>query len=844
MARGTLRIYLGAAPGVGKTFAMLNEGQRRESRGTDVVVAFVETHGRPSTAAQIGNLEVVPRCRIEYRGTGFEEMDLAAVLDRQPAVALVDELAHTNVPGSRNEKRWQDVEVLLDAGIDVISTVNIQHLESLNDVVEAITGIEQRETIPDAVVRAADQVELVDMTPEALRRRMAHGNIYRPEKVDAALSNYFRTGNLGALRELALMWVADRVEEALDDYRELHGIHRGWETRERVVVAVTGAPGGEDVIRRAARMAMRIRGELLAVHVRSRDGLTGPSPERLADMRRLVTEMGGTYREVSGDDVADALLRVARSENATQLVVGASSQSRWSELLRGSVINDVLRATGTLDVHVIARDEAAESLPVRFRAPSRIPLSRRRRVAGWSVALLGPVLLTIALSAARDGLSLPGDLLLYLLLVVVVAAIGGMAPALVAAVAGSLLANYYFTPPIHTFTISEGENLLALAVFLMVAGVVSLLVAVANRRTAEAARARAEAETLAAMSGAVAASDNPLGQLVAQLRAAFSAEAVAVLRERADGWEVDAAAGEPVPITPEGASLQLPLGGNAVLVVVGADVNDRDLDIAHSFAAQVRVALERRQLEADAASAEDLAETNALRTALLAAVSHDLRTPLASIKASVTSLLQRDVDWTPEATAEFLATIDEETDRLNSLVGNLLDMSRLQTGALQLVIRAVGLDEVVLRALGGLPERPVPVTVDVPEDLPPAFADAALLERAVANVIDNARVWSPPDRPVRVEAAALGDQIVLRVVDRGPGVPPAERSKIFEPFQRFGDNPRNGNGVGLGLAVARGFVEGMGGEISVEDTPGGGLTMVIALPAAEPQAQVQVQVPS
>ncbi len=344
MARGKLRIYLGAAPGVGKTFAMLNEGRRRHSRGTDVVVGFVETHSRVNTAEQLGDLEVIPRRRIEYRGTSFEEMDIDALLARKPKVALVDELAHTNVPGSRNEKRWQDVEELLASGIDVISTVNIQHLESMNDVVEEITGIEQRETIPDAVVRAADQVELIDQTPEALRRRMAHGNIYAPEKIDAALANYFREGNLGALRELALMWVADKVDEALEEYRELHGISGTWETRERVVVAVTGAPGGEDVLRRAARMAMRTRGELLGVHVRPADGLAGPSTERLAELRRLLTELGGEYREISGGDVGDALVSFARAENASQLVMGASRRSRWSEFVRGSVINGVLRA--------------------------------------------------------------------------------------------------------------------------------------------------------------------------------------------------------------------------------------------------------------------------------------------------------------------------------------------------------------------------------------------------------------------------------------------------------------------------------------------------------------------
>jgi len=835
MARGKLRIYLGAAPGVGKTFAMLNEGRRRCARGTDVVIAFVETHARVNTVAQIGDLEVVPRRRLEYRGASFEEMDIDAVLARNPAVALVDELAHTNVPGSRNEKRWQDVEELLEAGVDVISTVNIQHLESMNDVVEAITGIEQREKIPDAVVRAADQVELVDQTPEALRRRMAHGNIYAPEKVDAALANYFREGNLGALRELALMWVADRVDEALEEYRELHGISGTWETRERVVVAITGAPGGEDVLRRAARMAMRTRGELLGVHVRPADGLAGPSDDRLGELRRLLTELGGQYREISAGDVAEALVGFARAENASQLVMGASQRSRWSEFLRGSVVNGVLRASGPIDVHVISTEMVDDTPGLAVRRPQRhTALSRRRQQVGWLLAVLAPPVLAALLSLGDEGFGFSSVLLLFLLLVVVVAAVGGLLPALMAAVSGSLLANYFFTHPVHTFTIAEGENLLALVVFLVVASLVSWLVSIASRRTADGARARAEAETLAALGGTLVSTEDPLPQLVAQLRAAFEVDAVAVLRDLEDGtWAIEAVAGEPVPTRPEEGTISVPIGGLEVLVVVGAGLGHEDEEVLRSFAAQVQVAVERRRLRADVAAAAGLAEANELRTALLAAVSHDLRTPLASIKASVTSLLQHDVAWTPQATQEFLETIDEESDRLNALVGNLLDMSRLQTGAVQLVMRDVGLEEVVPRALDSLPDRPVAVVLDLPETLPRVNADAGLLERAVANIIDNARVWSAPDQSVRVEAGVVHERVDLRIIDHGPGIPPADRYRIFQPFQRLGDNPTNGSGVGLGLAVARGFVDAMGGELAVEDTPGGGITMVLSLPAVD-----------
>jgi two-component system sensor histidine kinase KdpD len=421
--RGTLRVYLGAAPGVGKTFAMLNEGRRRHERGTDVVVGYVETHGRAHTAEQIGDLEVVPRRILTYRGAALEEMDLDAVLARHPNVALVDELAHTNVPGSRHAKRWEDVNVLLDAGIDVISTVNIQHIESINDVVERITGIKQRETLPDQIVRAADQIELVELTPEALRRRMAHGNIYTPEKIDAALANYFRPGNLAALRELALLWVADRVDDALEEYRERHGITEPWETRERVVVAITGAPSTDALVRRAARIAQRAHGELLGVHVRADDGLVGGS-ETLDHQRRLLEEMGGIYHETAGNDIAAALVEFARAENATQLVLGASQRSRWAELTRGSVINRVVRLSGHIDVHVISQgsgdgEEEDRAVP---RVRRRVTLSPRRRLLAWLTAAIGIPALTAVLVPMRNDVGLPTILLLYQLLVVVVAA--------------------------------------------------------------------------------------------------------------------------------------------------------------------------------------------------------------------------------------------------------------------------------------------------------------------------------------------------------------------------------------------------------------------------------------
>ncbi|MFZ1489530.1 MAG: DUF4118 domain-containing protein, partial [Ilumatobacteraceae bacterium] len=498
MARGELRIYMGAAPGVGKTFAMLNEGCRRRERGTDVVVGYVETHGRAQTAAQIRDLELVPRRTITYRGQPFEEMDLDAVLARKPDIALVDELAHTNVPGSRNEKRWQDIEELLEAGISVISTVNVQHLESLNDVIAQITGVVQRETVPDAIVRAAEQVELVDMTAEALRRRMAHGNIYAADKVDAALANYFRAGNLGALRELALLWVADRVNEGIEVYRQRHGITAPWEVRERVVVGLTGAPSGDRLIRRGARLAARGRAELVGVHVRTTDGLVTADQALLDHHRELLEELGGKYAETAGTDVAEALAQFARAENATQIILGASRRSRWAELVRGSIINRVISLADSVDVHVISSDAPPSAQPGRLRAGRRLtPRSARSRTWAWLVALVGTPLLALALLPSEDTVGISSTLLILLLGPIAAALLGGLAPALVASVTAFLAADVFFISPSFSLRIADPTDLLDLVVFVAVSALVSGLVDRLSRRTAEVARGRAEAEALA-----------------------------------------------------------------------------------------------------------------------------------------------------------------------------------------------------------------------------------------------------------------------------------------------------------------------------------------------------------
>jgi two-component system sensor histidine kinase KdpD len=829
-SRGQLRIYLGSAAGVGKTFAMLNEGHRRHERGTDVVVGYVEAHGRPHTIEQIGDLEVIPRATIGYRGTFFEEMDLDAVLARRPDVVLVDEFAHTNVPGSRNEKRWQDVNELLDAGIDVISAMNIQHLESLNDVVEKITGVPQRETVPDAVVRAADQVELVDMTPEALRRRMAHGNIYRAEKIDAALTNYFRIGNLSALRELALLWLADKVDEGLQRYREAHDIHATWEARERVVVALTGGPEGETLIRRGARIAARSSGgDLLAVHVTNSDGLVGADPAALAQQRRLTESLGGSYHQIVGDNVPDALLTFARAENATQLVLGVSRRGWLASLLTGPGVSmRTMRESADIDVHMVTHSYVGRG---RTLPQARGGLNRPRRLAGYGLAVGLMPLLTLLLANVRGGLNLTSDVLVFLAGVVGVALVGGFIPALIAAVAGSLLLNYYFVKPIYRFTIADHNNAFALLIFVAVGLAVSSVVDTAARRTKQASRSGAESELLATTAGSVLRGQRALPAVLDRVREAFGMETVTLLERQSGTWTPVGTSGEGPVSRPEDADVEMPVGDNLVLAMRGRPLPATDRRVLGAFAAYAAAALEQGRLTAAAEAARPIAEADRVRTALLAAVSHDLRTPLASAKAAVTSLRSSDIEWDAEDHDELLATADESLDRLAHLVDNLLDMSRLQAGALAVFPRPADLSEIVARSLDDLGPAARIVHVDLPDDLPEVAVDPGILERVIANLIANSLRYSPPGMPPVLTGSTLGDRVELRVIDRGPGIPEEHRDQMFVPFQRLGDTD-NTTGVGLGLALSRGLTEAMGGSLEPEDTPGGGLTMALSLPAA------------
>ncbi|RNL84601.1 DUF4118 domain-containing protein [Halostreptopolyspora alba] len=835
MARGKLRIYLGAAPGVGKTYNALSEAQRRHSRGTDIVVGFVEVHGRRLVAELLDGLEVLPRLLPHNGSATSAELDVDAVLARRPQVAVVDELAHTNTPGSRNPKRWQDIDELLDAGIDVISTLNIEHLESLNDVVEQITGVRQRQTIPDEVVRRADQIELCDMSPHALRRRMAHGNIYPAEKVDAALSNYFREGNLTALRELALLWVADRVDEGLSRYRGEHKIRQTWEARERIVVALTGGPEGETLIRRAARIAARARGgqpqpsHLMAVHVVSSNRPTRPRPSVIARQKQLLAQLGGTYHQVIGDDVPSALLEFARGANATQIVLGTSRRRSWQYVFGPGVGTIVARESGDIDVHIVTHEEAGRGrglLPPLARGGG---LGRMRRAWGWLLGVLLPPLLTAVLHLpALEPFDRTTEFLLFLPLTVVVALVGGLWPAVVSAVMGSLLLNVLFTEPVYRLTIDRVDNFIALMVFVVVGVLVAIVVGLANRRSLQAARARAEASTLSLLAGSVLSGNEPLPSLLQRIRENFGQRSVALIEQQDDArWRLVDHIGPAPCRSPDDADALVSVSDTLALALRGRVLPASDRRVLSVFATHIGIALERQRLTLDAAEARRQVAGNKIRTALLAAVSHDLRTPITSIKASVSSLRATDIELDEADRRELLANIEDASDRLNDLVGNLLDMSRLQTDTVRPNFKSVGLEEVVPATLIGMQENNV--IVDVPDNLPRVRVDTGLLERAVANVVQNAtRHNRDTFGPVRVAASALGDTVELRVADHGPGASDEAKDRMFEAFQRLGDTPR-GTGIGLGLAVARGFTEAMEGTLVAEDTPGGGLTMVFTL---------------
>lgn len=820
------------------TFAMLQEARQLLGSGRDVAVGIALDHDRVETRELLTGLEVTTPRLAEPHGIGVQEMDVDAVLARHPEVAVVDEYAHANAPGSRNAQRWQDVEELLEAGIDVLSTVSVQHLASLGDVVSGITQVPQKESVPDEAVRRADQIELVDISPESLRQRLSEGNVYPTDRIDAALANEFRLGNLFALREVALIWLADRVDEGLAKYRASQGITATWPARERVVVGLTGGPEGEVLIRRASRILSRVNGgDLLAVHVRRSDGQPGGSPRALEAQRQLVTDLGGTYHTVSGDDVAGTLLEFARSVNATQIVVGVSRGRLSSRLLGSGVGSKVVRGSGDMDVHMVPHPLGSRGLP----RVSSGGLGRARTTAGFVLAVLIPVLATALMSLAPE-LNFATHVLVHLTGVIAVAFIGGLWPAVLAAILDSLLLNYFETDPVGTFSINDPQNLFTLLVFVGAAIAVSLVVGLSAQRAQEAARARAEAATLADLARDALIEDDTIAAFLDKVRETFQVRSAGLFTRAADGgaWDLQAHSGEAPPPTPgssaeSGADAYEMADPETALVVSGRTLTAGERRLLTAHGAHLLLLRQRHALQLRLKKTTKLAEGNSIRTSILRAVSHDLRTPLAGIKLAVTALQRQKRRLPEEIQTEMLDTIESYSDRLDALIANLLDMSRISSGSAAPLTAPVTWRDAIEDALRGLPGGAI--RIDLAPNMPAIDADLGMLERVIASIVENALKYAAGSDIVIVgPSGAAGIATIngrpcgeLRIVDHGQGVPAADVVSMFQPFQRLDDAP-DGLGIGLGLAVAKGFTEAMGGELLAEPTPRGGLTMVIRLP--------------
>ncbi|MER5910158.1 DUF4118 domain-containing protein [Streptomyces sp. NPDC001982] len=830
MARGRLRIYLGAAPGVGKTYAMLAEGQRLRSLGADVVVGFVEPHGRRPTAAMADGLETIARRTLTHRGAVFTEMDLDAVLARRPQVALVDELAHSNVPGTRNAKRWQDVEELLAAGVDVVTTLNVQHLESLNDLVRQITGVRQRETLPDEVARRADQIELVDLPPEVLRRRMVHGDVYPPDRIESALTHYFRVGNLTALRELALLWLADRVEEGLQRYRAEHGISAPWETRERILVALSGGPEGETLIRRAARISARTPGtELLALHVIPEDGLTAVDPGVLDAQRTLLESLGGSYHQTTGEDVVDALLQFAEAENVTQIVLGASRHGRLATFLRAGVGARTIKGSGPIDVHIVTHEEAAGSAALRLPHPSRGLGPRRYWSALAGAVVLLPVL-TLLLTALRGHLSLSSDLVIYLLVVVVVALAGGLYPALLAAVAAALLADYYFTAPVRSPAMERADEITALVVFIATAALVGTAAGAAAQRTHQAVRATSEARALSRLAAAVMRGQD-LPALVEQIRENFGLSAVSLLERDPEAspvprWYVVASAGERPPEKPYEADVESPVDDCLTLAARGSGLSTEDQRVLAACAAELGLAHARGRIAGHSGGTDTLAGTERTRASLLLAAGRDLRAPLRTAEEALVRLRGRLTGEPAQEAAQLLDTARAAVHRAAQLVTGLDDLSRLHAGALDLYLRPVDLNEALGAALDDLGPGGHSIVLRLPEQLPDVIADAALLTRALTALGADALRHSPPDRPPVFSARVRGDHLVIRVAD---GMPEQRTESSTPPSRARGTRTAES----LALRVSRDVAEAMDGTLETSND-GSVFSVTLTLPSCAP----------
>ena len=848
--RGRLKIFLGAAPGVGKTYEMLLSAQAKRREGVDVVIGVVEPHGRRDTEALLDGLEMIPRQEIEYKGHLLAEMDIDAILKRRPRLVLVDELAHTNAPGSRHPKRYLDVEELIGAGIDVFATLNIQHVESLNDVIARITRIRVRETVPDSVLDQADDIEVIDLSPEDLIKRLHEGKVYVPQQAERAVRHFFSTGNLTALRELALRRTAQRVDEQLLSHMREHAISGPWPAGERVLVCVSEAPSTAALIRYARRVADRLRVPWTAIYVETArtQRLNDAERDRIADHLRLAERLGASTITLPGRNIADELVAYAGANNITQIVIGKSARSRWFEIVHGSVVRDLMRKTGQISLHVISGDGEE---PVPAKSVATRPSSEPVYLGPYLGSALGvAIALGIGLFLQKF-VAVQSISLVFLTAVLASAVAWGLLASLFACFLSVLAYNFFFLPPLYTFTIGDPENVVALFFFLIVAVIVSNLTA-ATRRQVVTARARAKTTAeLYAFSRKVAgigALDDLLWATAFQIASMLNVRTVLLMPVR-DGeglevasgyppedqldaadmaaarwtWEHNRSAGRGADTLPGGKRLFLPLRtGSGTVGVIGIDretpgplLTPDERRLLDALADQAAVAIERISLAKGLDEARVLAETERLRAALLTSISHDLRTPLASIMGAVSSLRSYPEKYGATEREELLATLQDEAERLNRFVSNLLDMTRLESGAIELKLDLIDVAEIIgaalQRAANVLARHHVEVTVE--PELPMLRLDVLLFEQVLFNLLDNASKYSPPGSRIDIRARRDGELVEIEVVDEGPGIPPGDFERIFDKFYRVQAQDRRRAGTGLGLAICRGFVEALGGWI-------------------------------
>jgi two-component system sensor histidine kinase KdpD len=863
-ARGRLKIFFGASAGVGKTYAMLQAAHERRAEGVDLVAGYVETHGRAETAALLEGLELLPRRPVEYRGAVLEEFDLDAALARAPALLLVDELAHTNAPGARHPKRWQDVEELLAAGVDIYTTVNVQHIESLNDVVAQITGVLVRETVPDRLVELADEVELIDLTPDDLLQRLKEGKVYLPAQAERALRGFFRKGNLIALRELALRRTAERVDAQMRGYMREHAIPQTWPAAERILVCVDSELSGPRLVRAARRMAAGLRAEWIVVTVETPGHTRQPEAERdrIIPTLRLAEQLGAETAVLSGTKICQALLAYARTRNVTKIVVGKPAQPRWQGLLLGSTVDELVRHSGEIDVYVISGDRESEQA-----AAQRPPIEPTSDLRAYGWALLAVLACTALAWLMLSGFALANLIMVYLLGVVVVAARGGRGPAMLASLLSVAAFDFFFVPPYLTFAVSDVEYLVTFAVMLLVGLVISTLT-VRLRRQADSAQARERrVAALYAMSREFARNrrvEDVLRASVQHIGQTFESQVVVLLPTRLGklqpwgevaGWWADdlseravfapdthehgvaqwvfehgQMAGQGTDTLAGAHALYLPLiGARGPIGVLGVRpaqpgrfLAPEQLRLLETFASQAALSLERVELADDAQRAQVRIETEQLRSSLLSSVSHDLRTPLAVITGALSSLADGAPSLDDAAREELIRTAGGEAERLNRLVGNLLDMTRVESGGIRARKEWQPIEEVVGAALSRLEDRlhGRDVAIDIAPDLPLVPLDSVLIEQVLINLLENALKYAPADSPLAIGASLADGAVVVEVADRGPGLTPGDEQRIFEKFYRAPAS-RGQPGAGLGLAIAKGMVAAHGGRIWAENRPGG-----------------------